>query len=249
MVVHPGNLVGESGRRLEHHQPEQQQIVVVDEVPARLSVGVVGVDTNHVVRELGETWKLLLEDSLNRNVGVDVARVDVPQGLLLGESSLSRSNAEGGAREAQEILGIAFVENGEVTGKAGRGAELTQKPVAGCVKRPAVDTRACGPDEPLGTREHLVRGAPRERQQENTIRTNASPDQVGDTVHKCSRLTRAGACNDEERTIGMRGGGGLFPIQLGRECLVIGRRAIALARTVDAGDVRHRREASSGEPG
>jgi hypothetical protein len=84
-----------------------------------------------------------------------------------------------------------------------------------------------------------VSGAPRERQQEDTIRTNATLDQMGDPVHERSRLASAGARNDEERTIAVRGGGGLFWIQPSGERLVVRRRAFTLARTVDAGDVGH----------
>jgi hypothetical protein len=77
MVVHAGDLLGEGRRGVQHHQPEQQQIVIVDEVAAGLAVRIVGIDANDVVRELGEARELFLEDALHRKVGVDVTRVDV----------------------------------------------------------------------------------------------------------------------------------------------------------------------------
>ena len=66
VVVQAGDAVGERRRLLEHQRPEEQQIVVVDEIPLRLSARVLGEDADDLARELEELRVLALEDLVDR---------------------------------------------------------------------------------------------------------------------------------------------------------------------------------------
>ena len=108
---------------LEQQAPEDEQIVVVDEVPLRLPLGEVGVDAGKVGFVFGESREFLAQDVGHRDLGVHVARVDVMQRLLVWEPSLAIAVAELGARELYQVRGIALVHDCKVTGETGRRTE------------------------------------------------------------------------------------------------------------------------------
>jgi hypothetical protein len=62
-----------------------------------------------------------------------------------------------------------------------------------------------------------MRGAAREREEEDSFGWNAAFYQVRDTVDERSGFAGAGSRDDEQRAIDMRGSRGLFAIQLGGE--------------------------------
>ena len=62
--------------------------------------------------------------------------------------------------------------------------------------------------------EHLVGGAAREGEEEDALGRDAAFDEVGDAVDERARLPGAGAGDDEQRTVAVRGGGGLLGVQL-----------------------------------
>ena len=157
VVVQAGDAVGDRRRLLEHQRPEQQQVVVVDEIALRLSARVLGEDPNDLARELDELRVLLLENLLDRVLGVEVARIYVVERFLLRESFFLAAESEAGARELHQILGVALVHDGEVASRArprGRSAGA-----AGVrwreTFRPA---RAPTPSRPVARRDSASRG-------------------------------------------------------------------------------------------
>ena len=207
VVVESTDAVGERRRLLEHQRPEEQQVVVVDEIALRFAARVLGEDAHDVARELRELRKLVGEDVLDRALGVEVPRVDVVQRFLFGEPLFLLAIAEVRARELDEIFGVALIEDAEVARQAGLGSELSEEAMAGGVERPAVHFRRGRPDESLGAAQHLLRGASREREEEDALRPHALGEEVGDAVDERAGLPRACAGDDEEWS-GAVGGGG-----------------------------------------
>src|SRR6185437_10639081 len=160
--------------------------------------------------ELDELRVLALDDLLDGEFRVQVARVDVVQCLLLREPLLLLAVAEVGARELHQVFGVALVHDREVAGQARLGAELPEQPMAGGVEGPALHPARRRADEALGAGEHLVRGAAGEGEEENALGRDAATYKVGDTIDEGARLPRAGAGDDEEGPVAMDGGGGLF---------------------------------------
>ena len=66
VVVEAGDPVGERRRLLEHQRPEEQQVVVVDEIALGLPARVLGEDPDDLARELAELRIVALEDLVDR---------------------------------------------------------------------------------------------------------------------------------------------------------------------------------------
>ena len=84
----------------------------------------------------------------------------------------------------------------------------------GRMESPTVDALAVATDQPLCPRQHLLRGASRERQQQNSLRLHAALNQMRDTIHERARLAGASPGDDEKRPITVGSGGRLFRIEL-----------------------------------
>ena len=111
--------------------------------------------------------------------------------------------------------------------------------MGGPVKRSAVHAPAARADEAFRAREHLLRGAAREGQQEDALGARAAIDQVRDAIDERACFSRAGSGHDQERPVAVRGGGELLGVQLGR--VVAGLRSVVmLAGRVDAWLLGHR---------
>ena len=123
--------------------------------------------------------------------------------------------------------------------QAGGLAEAAEQPVRGGVEGAAVHGAARAPDEALGAAEHLLRGTPRERQEEDAFRADPRLEQVRDAVHQRARLARAGSGDDQQRSVGVRRRLQLRRIQLGGEVRRAPRLDFANAGRVDARAVLH----------
>ena len=179
---------------------------------------------------LDELRVLVAQDVVDRDAGVDVPRVDVVKRLLLRESlDFASAIPELRAGELHQVLGVALIHDREVLGEAGGGSVAAEQPVRGGVKGPAVHARARAADQPLGAREHLLRGAAREGEEQDALGRHAALDQVRDAVDERPRLARAGAGDDEQRTVAKLRGR-LFGVELGGE--VACATSIVAARSV-----------------
>ncbi len=146
-----------------------------------------------------------------------MARVDVVQRLLLGEALGLVGEAAGGARERHQVGGVALVEDREIPRQPRLGAETPEETVRGAVERAAVHGAALAPHELLRAREHLLRRAPREGEQEDPLGTDAALDQVGHAVDQRARLARPRAGDDEQGAVRMRRGRALRVVEVGGE--------------------------------
>jgi hypothetical protein len=161
------------------------------------------------------------------------------QRLLLREAARLRREAQGGAREPHQILGVAGIHDREVPRQPRLLAEDAEQPVPGRVERPPLHAPAHRPDEPLGARQHLSRGAPREGEQEDPLRRHPPVDEMRDAIDQRPGLPRAGAGDDQEGAVAVRGGAQLRDVQL-RRVVASGCQDLSRAGGVEAGSVGHR---------
>jgi len=87
--------------------------------------------------------------------------------------------------------------------------------MSGGVERSALDARGRRADEAFRATEHLVGGASRESEQEDSLGFGALVDEMRDAIDERARLPSPGAGDDEERSLGMRCCRELFRVQLG----------------------------------
>src|SRR6266542_2176570 len=137
VIVESADLVAQLGRDFQHHRPEEQQVVVVDEVPLMLPRRVVGVDPGEVLEVIDKLRVIVADDVLNREAGVEVPRVDVLQRLLFRETLSLRRVAELGTRELDEVGRIALIHDREILRQASRESILPEQTVRSRVKGPA----------------------------------------------------------------------------------------------------------------
>src|SRR5436190_9440265 len=110
------------------------------------------------------------------------------------------------------------------------------------MKGAAVHASAHRANQPLGARDHLVRGAARESEEQYSLRSRARRQQMGNTIDQRSCFAGSSAGDDEERPLAIHRRGRLFRIQLGGEITNrgIGSRCLALARMIEPGALDHR---------
>ena len=147
---------------------------------------------------------VLVEDRGNGDLRVHVARIHVVQRLLLREALLLLGESERRARELHEVFGVGLVHDREVRRESRRLSEPAQQPVRGRVEGPAVHGAARAPDQPFGAAEHLLRGATREREEQDALRTDAALEQVRDAIHERAGLARPRARDDQQRAVRVR---------------------------------------------
>ena len=163
-------------RIAEQPVPEQQQVVVVEDLLLLLHVGVACEEELEVVFGLAAPRERRLEDIGERELRVDAPRVDVEARRLLREPRPAAAQAEFGAGEVHEVFGVASVEDREVGLHADVAGVDAQQPGGDRVERAAPDARAgelgtaalgAAAQDPVDAAHHLARGAPRERQQQD----------------------------------------------------------------------------------
>ena len=131
-----------------------------------------------------------------------MARVEVVQRLLLREALRRLAvSPSGAAGELHQVLRVALVHDREVRRQPGRCAEPAEQPVPDGVERAAVHPRARRADQPLGAREHLLRGAAREGEEQDALGGDAALDEVRDAMDERARLARARARDDQQRRV------------------------------------------------
>ena len=217
VLVQAGDARLELGRGLEHHRPEEEQVVVVDEVALLLAQRVVGEESGDLRLVLEELRRVAVQQLVERELGVDVPRVQPVQRLLLGKALGRLAEPQRAARELHQVLGVALVHDGEVGRQAGGRAELAQQAVADGVEGATVHPRAGRADEPFGAR-RASRCAARRVKVSRRMRSaaHASLDEGGDAVDEGARLAGAGAGDDEQRAVAEGGGARLVVVQRSR---------------------------------
>ena len=140
-----------------------------------------------------------------------------------------RPSAERRAGDVHEVLGVAAVEDREVRLQADVARVDAQQARGDGVEGAAPDALAAArrvpaeaPPLPRGrlgqqrvdAPQHLGGGAAREREQQDAPRVGAAGDEVRDAVHQRGGLAGAGAGDDEQRPVAVRGGGELLGIEV-----------------------------------
>ena len=169
MVVHAGDATSQIGRMLQQQRPAQEQVVVVHERALLLAADVLREHADDLLGVVEELRHVPVQHVLERDLGVDVARVHPVERLLLRKALVLLSDAKAGARDPHEIDGVALVHDRELRRHRRAPAELAQQAVARGVERSAVHARARGAHETFGTRQHFLGGAAREGEQQDSV--------------------------------------------------------------------------------
>ncbi len=201
--------------------PEQQQVVVVQDV-----TGLLGVDVG-----LKEPLQLLLPFLAPREIGlqcvvqrvgtVDAARVDRQAGGLAREPLLLLGQPLLVADHVHQVFCVALVEDGETLLQANGFTVDTEQAVGHRVERAAPDTGGMGsglgpgdPSDGVGPSDHLLGGPAGEGEQHDAARVDARADQVSDAVGERLGLARAGSGDDENRPVAGRRRRPLLRVQI-----------------------------------
>ena len=201
VVVQPRDLLPKLRRRLEQKRPEEQKVIVVDEISFLLPSGVIGIDPGEILEVVDELRIRIANDVLDRDLGVEVPGVDVLERLLFREALRFRGVSELSARQLHQVGGVALIHDGKILRQASSLSVATQQAVSGGVERPAVNALAVAAHQPLGARQHFLRGASREGEKQNSLGGNAALDQVRDAIYECAGLSRPGTGNDQQRAV------------------------------------------------
>ena len=162
-----------------------------------------------------------MQHLVQRQLGVDAARVDVEAGGLLREAVAAAAEPQRGAGDVHEIFGVAPVEDGEVRLHADVAGVDAQQAGGDGVEGAAPDALrgaargvAARRQHRLDAPQHLGGGAAREGEQQDAPRVGAALDEVRHAVHQRGRLAGAGAGDDEQRAVAVLRRGELLWIEL-----------------------------------
>jgi len=137
--------------------------------------------------------------------------------FLTRKSLLALGVPELRTTELDQVLGIALIHDAEVARHAGGSTEPSKQSMRGCVKRPAIHAATCATYQPLRSGEHFLCGATCKRQEEDSLRSDAFFDQVGEAVDQRAGLSSPCARDDEQWTVAERCSDRLFGVELRRE--------------------------------
>ncbi len=212
---------GAAGRVGEQAAPEEQQVVVVQDLLLLLGVGVGGEELGQALLGGQAPGEGRVQHLVQRQLGVDAARVDVEARGLLRKAGAAAAEAETRARHVHEVLGVAAVHDREVRLHADVAGVDAEQAGGGGVEGAAPDavggaagTVAARREHRLHPAQHLGGGAAREGEQQDAARVGAALDEVGDAMHERGRLAGAGAGDDEQRAVAVLRGGELLWVEL-----------------------------------
>ena len=132
----PGLRIGQQG------VPVEQQVVVVQHGGGLLAIHVAVQQPLQLVGPIATPGELAGERLLQLLAGVDAAAVDGHAGPLLGEPLVGLGQAQLGADDVQQVLGIGAVVDGEIGRQADGLAVAAQQPRGDGMKSAAPDLRA-----------------------------------------------------------------------------------------------------------
>ena len=212
---------GAARRVGEQAAPEEQQVVVVQHLLLLLGVGVRREQLRQTLLGRQAPGERRAQHLVQRQLGVDAARVDVQARGLLREARAASAEAQTRARDVDEILAVAAVHDGEVRLHADVARVDAQQAGGTGVERAAPDALggaagavAARRERRLDPAQHLGGGAAREREQQDAPRVCPALDEVRDAVHERRRLAGAGAGDDEQRAVAVLRGGELLGVEV-----------------------------------
>ena len=176
---------------------------------------------------LGAPREGALQDGRQPLAGVDDPVVDGGQGGRLGETAAAADVGEPEvvADEAEQLHGVALVEDGKARVDAQAAAVEAEHPVGdgveGAAPHPPGGARAgdvaswrLDSHQPGGPAEHLLRRPTAEGEQAHPVRVDTGAQQAGHPVGERARLAGAGARQDEQRSAVVLDGGHLLWVQV-----------------------------------
>ncbi len=207
----PSSGVGQQG------PPVQEQVVEVDGVVGPLARGVPAEDLADLVRVVGAPRELSPQDLGQWLLGVGDPRQDRPERGCPREPLAAREVCDDlGPDQAEQVDGVALVEDGEAVVQADRPGLAAQDLVTDRMERSPVDVPgrvvAAGS---AGPPDHLRRGPPGERQQQNALRADPLGDERGHPCGEGAGLARARAGDDQQRPAPMLDGADLVGVEVG----------------------------------
>ena len=200
---------------LHEDVPVQQQVVVVEQLLCVLDLDVAAEELCQLVAPVAAPGEHFLQRARQRLAAVDAVRVDREARVLARKALLLLREAELLAQKIQQVGGVAAVEHRERRLEADHLRVLAQQAVA--------DRMVCaGPEQASGgaaqvgvcvglrpqrlrgdalrPAQHLLGGAAREGQQQDSFGRDALEQQVRDAMRERIGLARAGAGDDQQRT-------------------------------------------------
>ena len=188
-----------------------EQVVEVHRAELRLALRVGAADFENELHVAERGLRLVAVDhALKRFLAVGGVGDELQEELLLLE--VLRVLDEVLDALAHELLLVVLVKDGEVRAHSKGTPPAAQELVADRMEGSAPDARHAGHDA-LGALEHFVRGAVREREEENPLRRHALLNQIGHAVHERARLARAGGREHENRPVAGRRRRALFWVE------------------------------------
>jgi hypothetical protein len=169
--------------------------------------------------------ELRRQDVFQRLLGVDAVAVDRQTRSFARKPLVGLGQAQFGADDVQQVLGIAAVQDGERWFQPGGGGIQPQQAGGDGVKRTApnrLNVRTATavaavamqlPQQPVHAAQHLRGGSASERQQQNSPGSDALLDLMGDAVDQGFGLSRAGSGDDQQGTIAILDRLPLFAVQ------------------------------------
>jgi len=113
-VIEAFTHAGAAGRIGEEPAPEEQQVVVVEHLLLLFEVGVAGEELGQALFGRQAPGERRVQHLVQRQLGVDAARVHIEAGGLLGEAGAAAAEAERGAGDVHEVFRVAPVHDREV---------------------------------------------------------------------------------------------------------------------------------------
>ena len=187
--------------------PVEQEIVVVQNLPAELGLHVAGKESTQSVLPFETPGKGPLQTGAQRRLGVHHARIDGQGGALARKAPLLLAQAGFGAHGIDQVGRVLAVEQGETRIQPHHLGVLAQQAVGHGVEGPgpgqgsfeiALPRRQSR--RPTG---HLDRSSAGEGEQEDAPRIHPASHERRHPMRQGLGLARPGPSNDQQRPIAM----------------------------------------------
>ena len=201
VIEHGRELLARLRRRGER-LPEQQQVVVVQDVLLALAAGVRLEHLADAVAFVDAPRVVALEDLAQFLPGVHRPRVDRRERVLAREPPLPAGEAELLAEQVHHVGRVGLVEHREVGPESERTPVQPDQAVRDGVERAAPHMRGVAVTaHAFGAREHLAGCTAAEREQQDPLRSHAALHQVTDARCERGGLPGPGTRHDQQRTV------------------------------------------------